>query len=471
MVNNSIVNTQYAAVSKMLSDSMLHHTSTILRQWINTLMPASGMQSPEGLRLQSLLRHYERIRREYLAEPESVRNTENSLVMSEIDDLTAEFYRLTDELYADMLLHDGIAPEMHGYNRENANSIVNYFAACPHLQDEDLDWFDSLVTEPEHSGTGLLVTAALGHNLRNVFSESAMYSLLRAARSEVPVVASQAMAHVILTLAHYDSRIDYFPDLREEFLSLDMSMAYQVLSGLVYGAKSKLRDLLTQEDFDEEELPDEIREAFSDDKDVSLDDLVKHLPEGENQYMVDMISFLPETWVFGVIIDSDDRREEIAELYVRLGMAEVAYDGICLGRLDLCTTPRLRAGMLLHEGLYEEALEAYQELEKMFPNDRKIGFKIGWCAMLAKQYDLAEEYMVERLRGKNPNLEDYINYAHLCMIRGDRMSAYEYYREARRQAGSLKRWKVSYCPDRKMLIEHGVPTDQVYLIEDLMVSI
>lgn len=462
---------QYATLLKMLSDSMLVHASTILRQWIQQLNPASGMQSPYGLRLSSLLRHYERIRKEWISEPETIQNTEDSRVMDELDDLTTEFFRLTDEIYADMLLKEGLAPEMHGYSRDNVNSAVNYFAACVHLQDEDLDWLDEVAQDEERGATGLLLIAALGHNLRTVFSENAMYSLLKASESEVMVVRSQAMAHLILTLAHHDLRIDYFPDLREDFMQLDMDAMYQVLCGLVYGAKSKLREMLTQEDFDEEALPDEIREAFADDKDVTLDDLVKHLPDAENQYIVDMISFLPETWVFGMVVNDDEKREKIAELYVNLGMTDVAYEGICLGRLDLCSSDRLHAGMLLHEGLYEEALEAYQQLEEIHPKDKKIGFKIGWCAMLAGQYELAEQYMVERLRGENPNMEDYINYAHLCFIRGDRLSAYEYYREARRLAGSAKRWKVSYCPDRKMLIEHGVPTDQVYLMEDLMVSI
>ena len=61
---------------------------------------------------------------------------------------------------------------------------------------------------------------------------------------------------------------------------------------------------------------------------------------------------------------------------------------------------------------------------------------------------------------------DYINYGHCLLLRGDRMMAYENYRQARSMCKNAKEFYALFRPDRRQLVEHGVPVEQVYLIED-----
>ena len=80
--------------------------------------------------------------------------------------------------------------------------------------------------------------------------------------------------------------------------------------------------------------------------------------------------------------------------------------------------------------------------------------------------DRAERWLVQRLRSDKATTMDYINYGHCLMLRGDRMMAYENYRQARSMCKTAKVFYTLFRPDRHLLVEHGVPVEQVYLIED-----
>jgi len=48
--------------------------------------------------------------------------------------------------------------------------------------------------------------------------------------------------------------------------------------------------------------------------------------------------------------------------------------------------------------------------------------------------------------------------------------AYESYRQARAMCKSPKEFFALFRPDRRELVEHGVPVEQVYLIEDQLLK-
>ena len=453
-----------------LSECMLNHAFTILRSWVRELLGKRGKESARyGAyvdRINSLQAGYDRLFDFYLTTDDPERN-------AILEEMTRETYRLVDEVYADLRMSRGLSPKMHGFNPDNPDSVIRYFGSCLSIREDELEWLVRTSAKAEHAAMTLLASAALGHNLRSGFNEQYLLALMRVAREGSDLVREQALVHTIMTLGNYDLRIDFFPELQEAFEDLigNGEEAFLVLAAMVKGAKTKLKELLQSEELTDEDLPDELREAFSGhDGDLTIDKLTQWLPDGENTFMVDIVSMLPETWVFETLVDDEVRREKIAYLYMSAGMADVAFDSVLLGRLDLCTTPRLRADMLLHQGLYDEALEAYREIEQSHPGDARTLFRIGWCALLTGDMEMAEEYMLARLRSDDAEVNDYINYGHLCWLRGDRVTAYENYREARRMAGTAKQFLISFRPDRRLLVERGIPLDEVYLMEDRLLN-
>ena len=86
------------------------------------------------------------------------------------------------------------------------------------------------------------------------------------------------------------------------------------------------------------------------------------------------------------------------------------------------------------------------------------------------QPEAAEQMFKHILRDGTDKPIDYINYAHCLLMRGDRMMAYENYKQARQLSGSLRDFYELFRPDRRQLVEHGVPLDDVYLIEDNLIN-
>ena len=80
--------------------------------------------------------------------------------------------------------------------------------------------------------------------------------------------------------------------------------------------------------------------------------------------------------------------------------------------------------------------------------------------------DMAESYLVQTLRKGSDKPMDYINLAHCLMLKGDRMMAFENYKQARQLCKSSKEFFGLFRPDRRQLVDCGVPVEQIYLIED-----
>lgn len=407
-MNKSDLSTQVNTLERALGERMIHHGTKILHQWAAEL----GM-SVYADRINQLDQNYQHLF-DYFLTTDDI-NREQLL-----DEMTGNAYRIEDDIYADLRIKLGLSPEIHSFNKTNPQSIMHYFSSCVHLQTEDFDWLESCLNDSEHNTAALLGVAALGANLRECFSEEAIMFLINTIRTDNQVIASQALGTVILLLAHYDVRIDFFPLIQADFLDAigDGSTAFDTMCALIRSTKINIRDMMAKGELNTEDMPETLKEALgiseNDNPADKLHAITSWMPESEKEYMAGIIDMFPDTWVYEAIVGNDPQR-----------MRQMQMTYLSIGKMDL----------------------------------------------LWDQPDVAEQWLAERLMEEAPAPLDYINYAHCCFLRGDRLMAYENYREARIRCKTAKAFYALFRPDRQMLVEHGIPLEQVYLMEDQMLTI
>ena len=387
-----------------MTERMLNHAFVVLRQWAQELGFA-----PYVDRIHSLEDNYKQLFDYYLIGEDPERDAIH-------DQLTTEVYRLGDEMYADICLKQGKAPEMHGFDRTNIASITNYFSSCMHLQEEDYDWLVEAANDPEQSSMGFVAVAALSANLRETFNEASLLTLIEIINAENQIVADQALASLILLLAQWDVRVDYFPQMQEAFVEKigDGERAFLLMRSLIRASNKSISEMVESEHITQEDIPDELQDMLGEDTsgesvENMLSRLSKMVPKTEHAYMQTVVELLPQTWVFDLIIGEDEQREiAIDHIYLELGSMGFMWDNL----------------------------------------------------------DEAEDWLVNRLRSGSAKPQDYINYAHCCFLKGDKMMAFENYLEAKRLCKNTRTFFDLFRPDRKMLVEKGIPLEQVYLMED-----
>lgn len=167
-----------------------------------------------------------------------------------------------------------------------------------------------------------------------------------------------------------------------------------------------------------DDMPDTLREVLgideNDDPKRKLASIESWMPDSEREYMAGMVSMFPDTWVYNIIVGEDPEN---------LRRIQLTY--LSIGKMDLL----------------------WDDLE------------------------VAEQWLANHLVEEQPTPIDYINYAHCCFVRGDRLMAYENYRQARSICKSAKAFFALFRPDRQLLVDHGVPLEQVYLMEDQLLTI
>lgn len=398
---------------------MLRHADSVLRGWAKEVDELSFFA-----RLDSLQEQYDRVWQAYLTET-SEDGMASEQVQEAMNKLTYRYFQLSDELYDKLRLLRGEAPTMIGFGKENVESATTYFAQNLQRKSEDLDWLYEIAQDDDKQALAISTIAALAVNLKQGFWEEGLHLLLDIATLDT-LAAHQAMAQAMLITALYDLRLDFYQDIGERWVEL---------------VKQK------------EEVAIASIEALAGQSEASEQ--------------------LPETWIFSLVCDTDEKRCRIAHEYLRKEMNEQAFDGCLMNRSDMCGTDDvLRADMLLYDDLWDEALGIYQDIVERGEDTPHVRFHLAWCALLTGNYSLAEQYMIRRLRdAKNVRKEDYINYGHLCWLKGDRVTAYENYREARRLCKDLKEWKATFCPDRKIISQLGIPLEEVYLMEDRLLKL
>lgn len=407
-MSDSTLTDQVNTIERALGERMISHGMVILRKWAAELDMAVYID-----RIDQLEQNYNQLFNYYLTMDDA--NRERLL-----DEMTAEAYRLEDEIYADIRIKRGLSPEMHGFNGDNPRSVMHYFASCVHFQTEDFDWIREAMTDSSKRSSALLAVASMSSNLRECFSEEAMLFLIETIRAEDDVIAGQALGSVILLLAHYDVRIDFFTAIQDAFAEAigDGDVATETMCALIRSTKMNLRDMLATNEINADDMPDTLKEVLGVDEGTAAEDkleaITSWMPESEKEYMAGIVDMFPDTWVYNVIVGDNNQH-----------LRRLQYAYLSIGKMDL----------------------------------------------LWDQLDVAEQWLANRLMEKKPTPIDYINYAHCCFVRGDRLMAYENYREARSMCKSAKAFFTLFRPDRQRLVEAGIPIEQVYMMEDQLLNI
>lgn len=396
---------QVNVVERALGERMISHALAVVRAWLNQL----GEQNRYEEALEAIRSRYEEVFANWLVSDDPERE-------DKLNTLTGDAYRLVDAIYTDLRIQRGMSPEMHGFNRQNPQSVMHYFSSCLRLSEADIDWVRTVMDDASQASIALMAIAAIAKNLRECFSEPALSLLIEGINAANHVVAEQCLANTMLLLVHYDVRIDFFPDLQRDFLEAigEGDEAFETLCAMIRSSKVSLRDLLAQQELNYEDLPEELRDLLSATGSANdISGIASWMPSSEKEYISGLVQILPDTWLYSVLV---------TDMPERLRMIELVY--LSVGKMDLV-----------------------------------------WDKL-----DVAERWLLQRLRDNKAVPLDYINYGHCLLLRGDRMMAYENYRQARAMCKSSKEFFALFRPDRRELVDRGVPLEQVYLIEDQLLS-
>ena len=362
---------QVITVERALGERMIESALLIVRAWLNELGENNHYEEAHST-----------IREQYGEMFSNWLTSDDEKADEQLNQLTGDAYQLVDSVYADLRLKRGLSPDMHGFNPDSNQSVMNYFCNCVRLRNEDLDWLHNIMNDEERKKIALLAISSLSRNLRECFSVDAFKTLIEGMNAETEIVADQCIANVLVLLMQYDVRIDFFPQLQDAFIETVNTMedgeehVFRVLCALCESA-------------------DAFEKLVSD--------------NAEAEYMKGLLHIMPQTWLYEVLISGNEHRERTLT--------------------------------------YEAVKAGYRELAWEHP-------------------DVAEQVYLEKLRKGKGEAQDYIYYAHCLMLKGDRLMAFENYKQARQMFHSVKDFYALFRPDRGVLVDHGVPVEQVYLIED-----
>ena len=395
---------QMNMVERALGERMINHALVVARSWMNELGVDAETEAVYG----AIFEEYDALFDGWLVMAGTDQDTR-------LDNLTSRSYRLLDDLYIRMRLKRGLSPQMQAFNGDNPQSVMHYFSSCVQLTQRDIDWFHAVIDDSSRSSLALMAIASLAKNLREIFSITALQLLIDGVEPVNHMVGEQSLANLLVIFAHYDVRIDFFPDLQDAFIEAigDGERAFEIFCALIRSAETSLRDLMARNELSYDELPDELKDLLSATGTHDISGISAWMPATEKEYMSGIIQMLPETWIYSVLVGEDVERQRTVKL-VYLGT----------GRMDLM----------------------WDDIE------------------------MAERWLVHRLRGDKATTMDYINYGHCLLLKGDRMMAFENYRTARMMCKNAKTFLNLFRPDRHMLVEKGVPIEQVYLIEDQLLK-
>jgi hypothetical protein len=195
----------------------------------------------------------------------------------------------------------------------------------------------------------------------------------------------------------------------------DGEQAFQTLCSLVLATNDEWLKNLTVKELKPEDVPQELQSLLeATGEDASLNGIQSIITNSEKEYMRSIVDILPDTWVYSVVVgEGYERQNRMALTYLTIGRMDMMWDNI----------------------------------------------------------ELASRWLLEHLRKGAGSPQDYINYGHCMLMQGDRVMAFENYRQARQLCKSSKEFYNIFRPDRKALVDRGVPLEQVYLIEDQLLKI
>ncbi len=398
---------QVITIERALGERMIKHALVVVRSWLNELGEGNAFEQA----YHAIYERNEALFSHWLI-------TDDAEQDEQLNQLTGEAYRLVDAVYAELRIQRGLSPRMHGFNGENPQSIMHYFSSCIQFKERDMEWLSAVLNDASQSSLALMAITAITRNLRECFSEEALRVLIEGIRAENSIVAEQCLANALLLLAHYDVRIDFFRELQDLFVETigDGEHAFETLCAIIRSVKVNLSEMIASGELEMQNLPKELQNLL--DQTGMQDGIPKveemMMPSSEREYMAGLVQMLPETWLYMVVVGDDPIRKQKASMMF-----------LSIGNMD----------------------------------------------MLWNQLDKAEQMLVQKLRKTAGDAKDYINYGHCLLLRGDRMMAFENYREARRMCKTAKDFYALFRPDRRQLVDRGIPVEQVYMIEDQLFSL
>jgi len=388
---------------------MIAHVLVILRAWLNEL----GEANPYEQAFNEIGSEYDALFNDWLTSDDPQRE-------ERLNTLTGNTYRLVDAAYASLRIQRGLSPQMHGFNPDNPQSVMQYFSNCLQFTDQDYQWLADIFNDAEHAAVALMAVAALSKNIRECFNERALMALVEGINVGNEVVAEQCLANLLILFTHYDVRIDFFPELQQAFneavdkMDDNGEQAFHTLCALVRSVKSNWQETIRSGELQLEDLPEELQDLLElSGGERNIEGVMSWMPASEQEYMQGLVEILPETWLFATIIgDSEEYAVQMAIIY------------LSIGRMDL----------------------------------------------LWNHIDTAAKWLLGQLREGSTSPVDYINYGHCLLLQGDRMMAFEYYRQAR-QMCAPKDFFALFRPDRRQLVDHGIPVEYVYMLEDQLINL
>lgn len=400
---------QISTIERALGESMIEHALVVVRTWLNEL----GENNPFEEAFRTIQTQYNELFTRWL-------NIDEPHAAEELNVLTGDTYQLVDAVYAELRLKRGLSPDMRSFNADSPQSVMNYFANNIRLRPEDFEWLHEVTEDESQVSIALMALNALTRNLRECFNTDAFLAVIDGINASNELIRDQSLANAFVLLIHYDIRIDFFPTIQDAFANAIADMndggehAFDVLCAFIRSLPAKDADASSNADEALNQLPELLREML---EKMGMKDEVRSMmawiPKSEQEYISGLIQLLPQTWLFEVLVAGEPIRENIlTKDYLRLGNREFMWSHIAI----------------------------------------------------------AEQYFVELLRKGSTKPMDYINYGHCLLLKGDRMMAFENYRQARQLCGNVKDFFNLFRPDRRQLVDCGVPVEFIYLIEDQLLK-
>lgn len=234
-------------------------------------------------------------------------------------------------------------------------------------------------------------------------------------RREIAMVAVNALAFNLRTCFSVDAFLSLIDGIEaDDELVSGMCVAYSLMLLIQYDVRidffPQIQDAFVQA-VGEDDSSDAVFELLC--SLIRNEQVMRVIPHHDEQYLTQLIPMIPQTWLYAILIEGSTERERKLAFYT------------------------VQAG--------------YRDLQWDYP-------------------DVAERVYMNVLRDGSTRPMDYINYAHCLLLQGDRMMAFENYQQARQLCGSSKEFFALFRPDRKQLVNHGIPLEHVYLLEDKLLG-
>lgn len=114
---------------------------------------------------------------------------------------------------------------------------------------------------------------------------------------------------------------------------------------------------------------------------------------------------------------------------------------------------------------FDEALKCYYKVEFLGENSIKAWRAIAWCAFLSGDYEQSEKYYTKIMNDEFID-DDYLNFGHLYLVKGDFRQAIEYYKKYSAKVGETDKLIDSINKDRVYLEKAGVDFKLLPLVID-----